>query len=103
MLATSASNQRPQHNPPQHGPGPSAPFEMSAVMDDASSTTKKARNLYRENRKVYTRKDGDGKEEFRIEEVLEDGKYKLQRGDNKAEGVLNDVFAEEDLSEEPCG
>ena len=58
-------------------------------------------DLYTENMKVFAK--NEGKEKLYIDEVLGNGEYKLRKGDTKGADVLEEVFAEKDLSEKGWG
>ncbi|CAD6565252.1 MAG: hypothetical protein ASARMPRED_006524 [Alectoria sarmentosa] len=91
--------------PLRHEPAPVTLFEMSNFADDAGSAKKKVSDLipdlYTENMKVFAK--NEGKEKLYIDEVLGNGEYKLRKGDTKGADVLEEVFAEKDLSEKGWG
>ncbi|CAD6566994.1 MAG: hypothetical protein ASARMPREDX12_009209 [Alectoria sarmentosa] len=87
--------------PLRHEPAPVTLFEMSNFADDAGSAKKKIPDLYTENMKVFAK--NEGKEKLYIDEVLGNGEYKLRKGDTKGADVLEEVFAEKDLSEKGWG
>lgn len=92
-LMTTASDRRSQHNPPQHVPAPSVPFQKSDFVDDAGSTTKKVRlssckhkivsrlwantrhsmqagSIYRVDEATFVKNEGDGNENLFVEDIF---------------------------------